>query len=123
MKLDREFVRELKKYANGDGSREARFAFLKHARETAKRLSTTSVMREIDEIIQEQGRLTVALCFAVTILRRRDRLEPQTVRWAEEVLKLWTNRPPRDLSLYIDDGLHPTSIEVYAGELIKCTME
>lgn len=37
MKLDRTFAREVKKAANGDGSREARFAFLNPAREAAKK--------------------------------------------------------------------------------------
>ena len=36
MKLDRTFVQEIKKDANSDGSREARFAFLKNADAAAK---------------------------------------------------------------------------------------
>ena len=42
MKLDRTFSAEIKK-ANGDGRREAKFAFLKPARAAAKELSTTGV--------------------------------------------------------------------------------
>ena len=123
MKLDRTFAREVKKAANGDGSREARLAFLNPAREAAKRLSTPIVMREFDDILREYGRATVGLCVAVTVWERRDRLERRTVRWAEEVLKLWTNRPHDTLTLYINDGLHPTRIEEYAGSFIKLTTE
>lgn len=123
MKLDRTFVREIEKVANGDGSREARFAFLKPARSAAKKLSTPSVMNEFNQILQEYGRATVGLCVAVTIHERRDRLLTHTVRWAEEVLKLWSNRPHDILDLAIDDNLHPTRIEQYAGSFIKLTTE
>lgn len=123
MKLDRTFAREVKKAANGDGSREARLTFLNPAREAAKRLSTPIVMREFDDIIREYGRATVGLCVAVTVWERRNRLERRTVRWAEEVLKLWTNRPHDTLCLFINDGLHPTRIEEYAGSFIKLTTE
>lgn len=123
MKLDRTFAREVKKAANGDGSREARFAFLNPAKEAARKLSTPNVMREFDGILREYGRATVCLCVAVTVWERRDRLESRTVRWAMEVLKLWTNRPPDIRSLYIGDNLHPSRIEEYAGSFIKLTTE
>lgn len=123
MKLDRTFAREIKKAANGDGSREARFAFLTPAREAAKRLSTPNVRSEFDNILRDYGRATVGLCVAVTVIGRRDRLESRTVRWAMEVLKLWTNRPGDILALYIHDNLHPSRIEEYAGSLIRLTTE
>lgn len=123
MKLDRTFAREIKKTANGDGSREARFAFLSPAREAAKKLSTPNVKREFDDILREYGRATVGLCVAVTVWERRDRLESRTARWAMEVLKLWTNRPSDILCLYICDNLHPSRIEEYAGSLIRLTTE
>lgn len=123
MKLDRTFAREVKKAAYGDGSREARFAFLNPAKEAARKLSTPNVMREFDGILREYGRATVGLCVAVTVWERRDRLESRTVRWAMEVLKLWTNRPPDIRSLYIGDNLHPSRIEEYAGSFIKLTTE
>lgn len=123
MKLDRSFAREVEKASNGDGSREARLAFLATARKAVKRLSTPNVMREFNDILREYGRATVGLCVAVTIWERRDRLERRFVRWAEEVLKLWHNRPRNTLSLYIGDGLHTTRIVEYAGSLIKITTE
>ena len=123
MKLDRTFAREVKKAANGDGSREARFAFLNPAKEAARKLSTPNVMREFDGILREYGRATVGLCVAVTAWERRDRLESRTVRWAIKVLELWTNRPSDTLCLYIFDNLHPSRIEEYAGSFIKLTTE
>lgn len=123
MKLDRTFARGVKKAANGDGSREARFAFLNPAKEAARKLSTPNVMREFDGILREYGRATVGLCVAVTVWERRDRLESRTVRWAIEVLELWTNRPPDTRCLYIGDNLHPSRIEEYAGSFIKLTTE
>ena len=123
MKLDRTFAREVKRAANGDGSREVRFAFLNPAKEAARKLSTPNVMREFDGILREYGRATVGLCVAVTVWERRDRLESRTVRWAIEVLELWTNRPPDTRCLYIGDNLHPSRIEEYAGSFIKLTTE
>lgn len=123
MKLDRTFAQEVKKAANGDGSREARFAFLNPAKEAARKLSTPNVRNDFDDILRKYGRPAVGLCVAVTIRERRDRLERRTVRWAEEALKLWTNRPPDIRCLYIGDNLHPSRIEEYAGSFIKLTTE
>lgn len=123
MKLDRTFAREIKKAANGDGSREARFAFLNPAKEAVRKLSTPNIRDEFGDILQEYGRATVGICVAVTVWERRDRLESRTVRWAREVLKLWTNRPVDTLCLYIHDNLHPSRIEEYAGSLIRLTTE
>ena len=123
MKLDRTFEREIKKAANGDGSREARFEFLRRAKEAAKKMSTPEVMREFGNVLREYGRAVVGLCVAVTAWEHRDRLDDRTTRWAAEVLQLWANRPRDALCIYIDDGLHPTSIEVYAGYFIRDTTE
>lgn len=123
MKLDRTFAQEIKKIANGDGSREARFAFLNAAKEAAKKLSTSKVMHEFNDILRQHGRATVGLCVAVTAWERRDRLCQKTSRWAEEVLVLYTNRPNDILCLYIHDNLHPSRIEEYAGAFIKLTTE
>ena len=123
MKLDRTFAREVKKAANGDGSREARFAFLALAKEACKKLSTPDVMREFDNILREYGRVAVGLCVAVTVRERRDRLQSRTVLWALKVLKLWTNKPMDTCCLYIKDNLNSTRIEAYAGSLINLTIE
>lgn len=123
MKLDRTLASDIKKQANGDGSREAKFAFLRRVRAAKKALSTPRVQTVYGMAFQEFGRVPVAICTAVTILERQDRLNGYAVRWAREVLKLWTNRPRDILEAYIDDGLHPTRIEEYAGDFIRLTTE
>ena len=123
MKLDETFAREVKKAANGDGSREARLAFLYPAKEAAQKLSTPNVMNDFDDILREYGRAAVALCVAVTAWECRSWLKERTVRWAKEVLKLWTNRPRDTLCLFINDNLHPSRIEEYAGSFISLTIE
>lgn len=122
MKLDREFTREIKK-ANGDGSREAKFAFLNPARAAAREMSTPDVMRTFPTIMKKYGRVAVGLCIAVTILDRQDRLEQTSVRWAREVMNLWTNRPTDPNCILINDGLHSTRIEKYAGSFIRLTTD
>lgn len=120
MKLDCTFAREIKK-TNGDGSREAKFALLKTIRETSKALSTPNVMYSYDDCIKKFGRVPVAICTAATIYERRNRLNGSSIQWANEILKLWTNRPDDLFCAYIDDGLHPTRIEEYARNLICLT--
>lgn len=124
MKLDRTFSRELSKLANGDGSREEKFDFLTKARAARKALSTPEVMRgAFDDAVKEYGRVAVGVCLAVTIWERRDRLTDRAVQWARAVLEVWTNRPVNMLTVYIDDNIHPTKIEVYAGEFMRLTTE
>ncbi len=123
MKLDRTLANDIKKQANGDGSRDAKFAFLKRVKAAKKTLSTTQVQTAYNTALKEFGRVPVAVCTAVTILERQDRLNEYAVKWAWEVLKLWTNRPRDILVACIDDGLHPTRIEEYAGDFIRLTTE
>lgn len=123
MKLDETFVKEIKKIANGDGSRDAKFIFLRIAKAAAKELSSPSVEQIFDEVLRKYGRVAVGICLAATILERRERLSPFVVQWAHCVINLWDNRP-RDISdVHIDDGLHPTKIEVYGRVLIRATAE
>lgn len=121
MKLDKTFARETTRTANGDGSREAKFAFLKAVREVNKALSTPEVRSTYDDCIKRFGRVPVAICTAATIYNRRDRLNEGPVRWAAEVLKLWTIRPSDLCCAHIDDSLHPARIEEYADSLIRAT--
>ncbi len=123
MKLDWTFAADIRKQAYGDGTREARFAFMSRVRAARKALSTTRMQMVYGDVMKEFGRVPVAVCTAVTIWDRRDRLSGSTVAWALEVLKLWTNRPCDIMTACIDDGLHPTRIEEYAGEFIRLTTE
>lgn len=122
MKLDKTFSSELRKI-NGDGTREAKFAFLSLAKSAARELSTTAVSSVFSDVVRKYGRAAVAVCLSATILRRQDRLLSSTVQWAHEVIRLWTNRPNTIDCVVIDDGLHPTRIEEYAGSFIRLTSE
>lgn len=73
------------------------------------------------DAIKKCGRVPVAICFAVTILRRRDQLSGEAGAWAEAVLALWKNRPGNSVDGYIDDNLHPSRIEEYAKDFISLT--
>lgn len=125
MKLDKDFLREISKFANGDGSRETKICFLQQARAARNVLSEPGVMMGgFDNAVKEYGRAAVGVCLAVTIWERRDRLTDPSVRWARAVLDAWTNKPVNILSVYIDDStLHPTKIEVYADSFIRLTTE
>lgn len=121
MKLDQTFAREIIKQANGDGSREAKFAFKRKVEEAAKALSTTKAAEIFDECLIKYGRVPVAICVAETIIERRERLERCSVEWALAVIKLYTNAPRDKMYACINDGLHPTSIEEYTRSLIRLT--
>lgn len=55
MKLDRTFSREVSKISNGDGNREAKFTFLKTAKEVKRTLSTIEAPRLFAECIKNMG--------------------------------------------------------------------
>lgn len=121
MVLDREFEQEVRKTANGDGSREYKFAFWKQVRAAKEELSNTKAAELFDECVRKHGRVIIALCVAETLIARKDRLDNAEYGWALKVIDLWTNKP-RDISgAAIDDGIHPTRILDYAGDLIKIT--
>lgn len=120
--IDRELAKELRK-ANGDGSREAKFELLKKVKSANKELSNIDVIGSFDRILAKHGRVPVAICVGVTAVAREDRLNRWIVEWGKEVLKLWTNRPTDIYVAVIDDGLHQTRIEEYAGGFVRATTE
>lgn len=121
MKLDGTFSREIKKLANGDGSREAKFAFVKLVREANKDLSSTDVRENFSKCLKAHGRVAVGVCVAATVLDRDDRLSHELVWWAREVMRLYTNAPHDKSYAVIRDGLHPTRIEEYSAPLVRAT--
>lgn len=126
MKLDRVFANDIRREANGDGSREAKFAFMKRVEAANKALSAPEVSDGgFDSAIKEHGRIPVAICVAATLYNRRERLDRWGFSWAMEVLKLWTNRTPSgvDRATIMDEMLHPTRICGYAGDFIRLTIE
>ncbi len=120
MKLDKSFENDIKKL-NGNGSREAKFENLKVVRAAAKELSTPDVIRDFGKILRKYGRAPVAVCVAATLICRWNRISDSSLQWAQEVLKLWINRPTTVEQFIIRDNLHPTKIEEYAKALIKFT--
>lgn len=125
MKLDSTLARDIKKQANGDGSREAKFAFIKKVREASEMMSTPEVQRgKFDEAMKAYGRVAVAVCVAATLYQRRERLDFWKFDWATEVLSLWTNKTAHGVEdACIMDGIHPTRICEYAGSFIRLTIE
>lgn len=120
--IDECFAREIRKTANGDGSREAKFAFCKKAREAANELSCPDVKEKFDYVMKKYGRVVVGICVAATILDRADWLSDKSVEWARDVWNKWINRPPNP-GVVIRDNLHFSRIEEpdYAGRFIKLT--
>lgn len=121
--IDDVFAREIKKTANGDGSREAKFAFLEKARAAARELSCPEVKEKFDGAIKKYGRVVVGVCVAATILARADYLSAEAVWWAQDVMWFWTNRPAEIDDITIRDNLHYSRITEpdYAGSFIKFT--
>lgn len=120
MKLDSELVMEIKK-SNGDGTRRTRFPFLDDIRGAVAECSTPSVRTAFNKVFRNHSRAAVAVAVALTINDRREVLNKKVVRWADEVLNLWTNRPSDIDGMGIIDGLHPSRIEEYAALFINAT--
>ena len=80
-------------------------------------------MEIFSETIKEYGRVPVAICVACSCRERADRLEYDSLKWANKVLELWTNKPQNIAQFAIADNLHPSRIEErrYAGSLIDAT--
>lgn len=123
MTLDSTLAREIKS-CNGDGTRDAKFRFLKKLDAASRDLSTPDVTRTFPECLKKHGRATVAICVAASLLERQKRLDRWRMDWAKAVLELWTNRAESNLMRgYIHDGLHPSRICEYAGTFIRATTE
>lgn len=122
MMLDRELAKEIRK-ANGDGSREAKFKLLGMVRAAREDLSSADVLDHFGEIVEKHGRVPVAICVGVTAVMREERLNRWIVEWGKEVLDLWVNRPHDTSLALIDDNLHPSRIEEYAGRFVRVTSE
>ena len=123
MTLEKSFAREIQA-VNGNGSREARVAFLNRAREAARAMSSPEIMGRFDEFVHRFGRDVVGICVAATICCDREgRIPRRMVDWAKAVMSLWTNRPGNPSSVLILDNLHPCRIGEYAGTLIRETID
>lgn len=126
MKLDRELAREIKK-AQGDGSREARFALWNDVQDARDLMGDEAFEgpSRLNESLHRYGRAVTAIVIASTLSRRRERLDNWGLTWALAVLALWTNRGHTfEERACIDDWFyHPTKICEYAGSFIRVTTE
>lgn len=123
MKLDRTLVTEIKA-AVGDGSRTAKFRLLARVSDACVDLSRADIRTEFGNVLRKHGRVPVVICVAATLDARKERLDYWEIGWAQEVLSLlpgWT-QGNRDRA-HIEDGIHPTAICDYAGNLIRYTSE
>ena len=125
--LDRTLAKEIKA-ANGDESREAKFALLHKIHKAVKDMSMPDIAERFDEMPARHGRAVTAICIAATLWMRKERLElgGWELMWATKVLELWTTKPKSETGVghaCIDDQLHPTRILEYAASFMECTTE
>ena len=124
MKPSLSFSREISKIANGDGSRDAKFAFKEKLVGVSKMLSCKEAPCLFNECLKIHGRIPVAICVAVTINEKNYDMPFEMLEWAREILNLWTNRSYTTEFTYfafINDGLHCLKITEYARLFIKST--
>lgn len=126
MKLDRELIREIRT-TQGDGSREARFSLWNDIQDARDLLGDEAFEgpSRLNESLRLYGRAVTAIVVASTLWVRRERLDDWGLRWAMEVLALWTNRGPSfvERAAINDWFYHPTRICEYSGAFIRITTE
>jgi hypothetical protein len=119
MKLEKTFENEIKKIANGDGSREYKFAFINEL----KKVSTALENRyEFDGAMGKYGRAKVSICIAATISKNAYRYESEQIQWAMTVMNLWTNICGNSVSAAIVN-IHPGVLEALSRGMRKLTTE
>jgi hypothetical protein len=119
MKLDKTFANEVRKAANGDGSREHKFALLKELKEASAALSDRHAF---ESCLKKHGRAKVALCIASTIFKQEYRFDKTACAWARLVLDLWTNRYNGHVSEAIIN-IHPAILGDKSCSVRKLTVE
>lgn len=126
MKIDKELVREIKK-AQGDGEREARFAFWHDVQAARDLMGDRSFGGDsrINSCLRQYGRAATAVVIASTLFQRQERIDRWGLSWALKILELWTNRGPSfvERAAINDWFYHPTKICDYADFFIRLTTE
>ena len=119
--LDRIFMREIQKEANGDGSRSHRILFSKSLFAVHDYVGRAHVA----EAIKEHGRVKAALCVAATMInlaKSRISLDANDILWAHEVLNAWNDDDSgRRNRALVNMEVHPTKLEPAARNLISLT--
>jgi len=119
MTLDRTFVNEIKKAANGDGSREYKFAFIKKLQEVSSALGHRY---EFNDCIKKYGRAKVAICIAATIYQNQCEFERPEIAWALDVMSLWTNKTGERSISAATISIHPAILADNSYSLRKLTL-
>jgi hypothetical protein len=112
MTLDKTFESEIKKAANGDGSREYKFELIDELKKVSAALANRY---DFDSCVQNFGRTKVALCVAVTIMSATYRYEEPQITWAQAVITLWTNKCERSISTAIINIHHSILSDISSG--------
>ena len=120
MTLEKTFENEVKKIANGNGSREHRFALDKELMEVSKTLEHSRY--EFDDCIKKYGRIKVALCIAATIIDQHYSFETPQINWAQSVFNLWTNKSNVSVSAALFN-MHPAVLADISSGLRKLTTD
>ena len=126
MKCDRVLYREIVKAAGQ--SRAERIAFLNQcaafSEELGKAIKHNNGLLALTTIFNrtmlQYPRTVPACCIAATIWLR-DGTSQGAKEWARDVLDAWNASESYKQRAYIDDNLHPSRIEEYAGSFIRCT--
>jgi hypothetical protein len=119
MNLDRTFANEIKKVANGDGSREYKFAFIDELKKVSAALENKY---EFDGAMKKYGRAKTSICIAATISKYTYRYESEQIQWAMAVMNLWINICERSVSAAFIN-IHPCILADLSWELRKLTAE
>lgn len=124
MRLDRTLEKEIRA-VTGDGSRAAKFALLSKIDAAAADMSSPGIRETFCDCLRKHGRAVTAICVAVTLVERKERLDRWGLSWALDVVGLLpTNFTQGNKErAYINDGLHPTRICEYARTFIRLTSE
>ena len=126
MKADPVLILEIKKAAGR--TRSERLAFLDQCAafslELGNAIKANNGLRTLKSIFDKTmlgyPRTVTACCLAATIVMREGMSYAAQV-WAHGVIDAWNPTSSQRLRAYIDDNLHPSRVEEYAGSFIRAT--
>ena len=126
MKCDDTLLREISKAAGK--TRTERIAFVSQCAAFSEELGKAikhnngllALTAIFDRTMLQYPRAVTACCVAATI-RMREGMSRSSQEWAQSVLDAWKATESHKLRAYIDDNLHGSRIEEYAGSFIRCT--
>lgn len=126
MKPDPTLITEIKRAAGK--TRSEKIAFLgqcnSFSEELGKAIKDNNGRQQLktifDRVMLGYPRAVTACSLAATIAMREG-MSYASQAWAQGVLEAWNPTSSQRLRAYIDDNLHHSRIEEYAGSFIRCT--